>query len=158
MRVQNLTMNRIGVVTCNLRICSVSNLLQCSSIHLYMNDTQNVKTKISVIKKSWRKKIIARNLILAVCWHWSKMSKLNELLGLDKVSRLWAIVKHNGGIKNSLHKLYKWVFLISNTESACICWLYNKVTNVDQSYKIWFDLILTFQAWWIENWYIGWYR
>ena len=34
-----------------------------------------------------------------------------KLIGLDKVARLFQILKTNGGIRASLYKLYRYVFI-----------------------------------------------
>lgn len=36
------------------------------------------------------------------------MGSVGRILGLDKACRLWGVIQHNGGILNSLHKLYKY--------------------------------------------------
>lgn len=107
-------MNCIGVVTCDCVFAVFRNLLQCFSIHLHVKWHIKCQNKNIIEKKAEEKKILlAISFRLAVnclcAGHWLKMSKLQEILGLDKVNRLFAILKHNGGLINSLHKLYKWV-------------------------------------------------
>ena len=37
-----------------------------------------------------------------------------KLIGLDKVARLFQMMKTNGGIRASLYKLYRYVLVFSN--------------------------------------------
>lgn len=106
-------------------------VLFCSFIYEWHIRRQNKKKFIN----RWKKRIYLSAICkLLVCWHWSKMSKVSELLGLEKVNRLWAIIKHNGGIRNSLHKLYKWVLgsPMGSTHWNLLVYhfgLYNKMSN-----------------------------